>query len=60
MFSSFGRSLTFKQLTYPEFHFETETKVDSLTGVQRYKGVKDINYVLNGCLQYSRVRCLGR
>ena len=34
------------QLTYPEFHFETETKVDSLTGMQRYKG----NYVLSGCL----------
>ena len=26
------------QLTYPEFHFETETEVDSLTGLQRYKG----------------------
>ena len=26
------------QLTYPEFHFETETKVDSLTGLQQYKG----------------------
>ena len=26
------------QLTYPEFHFETEIKVDSLTGLQRYKG----------------------
>ena len=26
------------QLTYPEFQFETETRVDSLTGVQRYKG----------------------
>ena len=37
------------QLTYPEFHFETETKIDSLTGVQQYKG----NYVLNACLQYS-------
>ena len=23
------------QLTYPEFHFETETEVDSLTGLQR-------------------------
>ena len=23
---------------YPEFHFETETAVDSLTGLQRYKG----------------------
>ena len=22
------------QLTYPEFHFETETEVDSLTGLQ--------------------------
>ena len=26
------------QLTYPEYHFETETGVDSLTGLQRYKG----------------------
>ena len=26
------------QLTYPEFHFETEVEVDSLTGLQRYKG----------------------
>ena len=26
------------QLTYPEFHFEAETEVDSLTGLQRYKG----------------------
>ena len=26
------------QLTYPEFHFETETEVDSLTGLQRHKG----------------------
>ena len=26
------------QLTYPEFQFETETEVDSLTGLQRYKG----------------------
>ena len=26
------------QLTYTEFHFETETEVDSLTGLQRYKG----------------------
>ena len=39
------------KLPYPEFHFETETKVGSLTGVQRYKG----NYVLNGCLQHSLV-----
>ena len=35
-------------ITYPEFHFETETEVDSLTGVQQYKG----NYVSNGCLQF--------
>ena len=42
------------ELTYPEFRFETEAKVDSLTGVQRYKG----DNILNGCLQYSRVRCL--
>ena len=33
------------QLTYPEFIFETETKIDSLTDVQCYKG----NYLLNGC-----------
>ena len=26
------------QLTYPEFHFELETEVDSLTGLQRYAG----------------------
>ena len=26
------------QLIYPEYHFETETEVDSLTGLQRYKG----------------------
>ena len=26
------------QLTYPEFHFEIETEVDSLTGLQRYEG----------------------
>ena len=26
------------QLTYPEFHFETQTEADSLTGLQRYKG----------------------
>ena len=26
------------QLTYPEFHFEIETEVDSLTGIQRYNG----------------------
>ena len=26
------------QLTYPEFHFELETEVDSLTGLQRYEG----------------------
>ena len=26
------------QLTYPEFHFETGTEVDSLTGLQLYKG----------------------
>ena len=25
-------------LTYFEFHFETETEVNSLTGLQRYKG----------------------
>ena len=30
------------KFTYPKFHFETETKVDGLTGVQWYKG----NYVL--------------
>ena len=23
------------QLTYPEFHFETETEIDGLTGLQR-------------------------
>ena len=33
------------ELTNPEFHFETETEVDSLTGVHQCKG----NYVLNGC-----------
>ena len=43
------------QLTYPEFHFENETEVDSPTGVQRYNS----NYVSNGCLQYSRLRCHG-
>ena len=43
------------KLTYPEFHFETVTEVDSLTDVQQYKG----NYVLRGCLQYSRTLCLG-
>ena len=26
------------QLTYPKFHFKTETEVDSLTGLQRYEG----------------------
>ena len=26
------------QLTYPEFHFEIETEVDSLNGLQRYEG----------------------
>ena len=26
------------QLTYPEFHFEIETEVDSLTGLQLYEG----------------------
>ena len=26
------------QLTYPEFHCETETEVDSLTRLQRYNG----------------------
>ena len=26
------------QLTYPEFHCETETEVKSVTGLQRYKG----------------------
>ena len=26
------------QLTCPEFHSEIETEVDSLTGLQRYKG----------------------
>ena len=26
------------QLTYPEFHFEIETEVDSLAGLQRYEG----------------------
>ena len=26
------------QLTYPQFHFELETEVDSLTGLQRYEG----------------------
>ena len=25
------------QLTYPEFHLETETEVDNLTGLQRHK-----------------------
>ena len=45
-----------QKLTYPEFHFETETKADSVTGLQRYKG----NYILNGYLRYTRVRCLGR
>ena len=30
--------------------------IDSLTGMQRYRG----NYDLNGCLQYARVRCLER
>ena len=25
------------QLTYPEFHFEIETEVDSLTGLQGYE-----------------------
>ena len=35
-------------LTYPEFHFETETEVDSLTGLQRYKG--DYKFYLgNNC-----------
>ena len=41
----------FYQLTCPKFHFETETKIDSLTGVQQYKD----HYVLNECLQYSQV-----
>ena len=40
------------ELTYPEFHFKTETKVDGLASVQQYQG----NHVLNGCLQYSRMR----
>ena len=26
------------QLIYPKFHFEIETEVDSLTGLQRYEG----------------------
>ena len=26
------------QLTYPEFHFEIETEVNSLTGIQQYEG----------------------
>ena len=26
------------QLTHPEFHFETQTEVDSLTVLQRYEG----------------------
>ena len=26
------------QLTYPEFHFEIETEVGSLNGLQRYEG----------------------
>ena len=38
------------ELTYPEFHLETENKVDSHTCMQQYKS----NYVLNGYLQYSR------
>ena len=42
------------QLTFLEFDFETETEADSLTDVHRYKS----NYVLSGCLQYSRVHCL--
>ena len=33
------------ELTYPEGHFEIETKVDSLAGVQQYKSI----YILNGC-----------
>ena len=37
------------QLTYPEFYFETETEVDSLTGLQRYKGdykfLMDVNNI---------------
>ena len=26
------------QLTYPKFHFEIETEIDGLTGLQRYEG----------------------
>ena len=44
------------RLTYPEFHFETEFKVDGLTGVQQYS--RGTN-VLNRCLQYSGARCIG-
>ena len=39
---------------FPEFQFESETKVHSLSGLQRYKG----DYVLNGCMQYLRVLVL--
>ena len=31
-----------QQLTYPEFHFETVTKVDSLTGEQRSESITKI------------------
>ena len=28
------------ELAYPEFQFETKSKVDSLAGVQRYNGLQ--------------------
>ena len=43
------------KLTYPEFHSETETEADSLTGMQQHK----VNCVLNGCLQYLCMHYLG-